>query len=121
MLNLDYEKFKKWANDITNAEIHNKQEIPYEMYDENGYVVIDNTLQAYHILQTNPDAKLRSDNEQIQKRIDLYNESKNPNLMLFAAPTIKEFEKEFHDKNKKDNGWCKEMEERDCSFGFKIK
>lgn len=98
ILDLDYETFKKWANDITNVEINYELKLPDEWYDENGYIVIKHTLQAYHILQVKPDAKIRSDDEEIQARIDAYYNSKHPNLMIFASPTQKEFEKEFKTK-----------------------
>lgn len=82
-------------NDITKVETHHELKLPDEMYDENGYVVIEHTLQAFWILLTNPKVKIRSNDKQLQHRIDLYNESEHPNLTLFAMPTLNEFIKEF--------------------------
>ena len=66
--------------------------------DKDGIMWVDHTLQCYFISLGNPDLVLKSEDEEIQHRIDLYNKSKN--LALFLSPTKKEFEKEFGKKNR---------------------
>ena len=100
--NLTRENFKELQLIFTLEEdepVRVEEVVPPAMIDDDGYLVIDNTFQAYHILSSlKQNVKMRSDKPDVQNRIDAYNRSGN--LILFATPTRREFEEQMKNVKK---------------------
>lgn len=69
---------------LNDKEIIVGYRLPKELLDEEDYIEVENRLQCANILQYVPTARLKSNNKELQERINMYNKSKN--LTVFFSP-----------------------------------